>query len=173
MAVRAPRPYVLYVRWFANGGWEMTQELIVATFKDLDVAERAARDFRNFEKDDGGFKVESGVMVQKDVAGKLTVIEKYTQPFWGTVIGAVTGGLVGLLGGPVGVIAGLTVGAGAGLAAHAIEGILDSKLTKSISNELLPGSVALILEVKEPPLFEVENVVLGYGGKLFHQSLPW
>ena len=94
----------------------MTQKLIVATFKDLDVAQRAARDFRNFEIDDGGFKIESGVMVQKDVAGKLTVIEKYTQPFWGTVIGAVTGGLVGLLGGPVGVIAGLTVGAGAGLA---------------------------------------------------------
>lgn len=151
----------------------MAQKLIVATFNDLDVAERAARDFRNFEKDGDGFKIESGVMVQKDAAGKLTVLDKYTQPFWGTVIGAVTGGLIGLLGGPVGVVAGFTVGASAGLAGHAVEGILDSKLTKSISNELLPGKVALILEVKEPSPFEVENVVLGYGGKVFHQQLAW
>ncbi|MFM0732367.1 DUF1269 domain-containing protein [Paraburkholderia sediminicola] len=151
----------------------MTQKMVVATFNDVDVAQRAARDFRNFEKDNDGFKIESGVMVQKDAAGKLTVLDKYTQPFWGTVIGAVTGGLIGLLGGPVGAIAGLTIGASAGLTGHAIEAILDSKLTKAIPSELQPGSVALILEVKEPSPFEVENIVLGYGGKVFRQPLPW
>lgn len=151
----------------------MAQELIVATFNDLDVAERAARDFKYFEKDGDGFRIESGAMVQKDASGKLTVLEKYTQAFWGTVIGAVTGGLIGLLGGPAGVIAGVTIGAGAGLAGHTVEDILDGKLTKSISSELLPGSVALILEVKTPPLFEIEDVVRGYGGKVFHQPLAW
>ncbi|MFL9966787.1 hypothetical protein PQR02_38700 [Paraburkholderia sediminicola] len=74
---------------------------------------------------------------------------------------------------PAGAIAGFTIGAGAGLAGHAVEDILDGKLTKSISGELLPGSVALILEVKEPPLFEIEDVVLGDGGKVFHQPLAW
>jgi uncharacterized membrane protein len=151
----------------------MAQELVVATFKDLDVALRAARDFKNFETDNVGFKIESGVMVQKDAEGKLTVLHQYTQSFWGTVISAVTGGLIGLLGGPAGVIAGVTIGAGAGLAGHAVEDILDKKLTKSIASELLPGSVALILEAKEPAPFEVENVVLGYGGKVFRQPLAW
>ncbi|SAK57148.1 DUF1269 domain-containing protein [Caballeronia ptereochthonis] len=151
----------------------MAQELVVATFKNLDVAERAARDFRNFETDNVGFKIESGVMVQNDAAGQLTVLHKYTQSFWGTVIGAVTGGLIGLLGGPAGVLAGLTIGAGAGLAGRAVEDVLDRRLTKSISSELLPGNVALILEVKEPAPFEVENVVLGYGGKVFRQPLAW
>lgn len=151
----------------------MAPKLVVATFKNLDVAEKAVCDLRNFEKDNDGFKIESGVMVQKDASGKLAVLHKFTQPFWGTVIGAATGGLIGLLGGPAGAIAGFSIGAGAGLAGHAVEAILDSGLTKSVSNELRPGSVALILEVKEPPLFEVENIVLGYGGKLFHQSLVW
>lgn len=54
----------------ANGA-----KLIVTTFKDLDVAERAARDFRNFEKGNEGFKIESRVKVQKDAAGKLTILE--------------------------------------------------------------------------------------------------
>jgi uncharacterized membrane protein len=151
----------------------MTQKLIVATFDNLDVAQRAARDFSNFEKDGDGFKIESGVMVQKHADGKLTVLNQYTESYWGSLMGAVTGGLIGLLGGPVGVIAGMTIGAGAGLAGHAIEHMLDSKLTKAIADELKPGSFALILEAKEPPEYEIQNVVLGYGGKVFAQPLSW
>lgn len=151
----------------------MTQKLVVATFDNLDVAQRAARDLRNFEKDGDGFKIESGAMVQKSADGKLAVLSQYTESYWGTVIGAVTGGLIGLLGGPLGALAGVTIGAGAGLAGHAIEHVLDAKLTKAITEELKPGSVALILETKEPPEYEIENVVLGYGGKVFTQPLSW
>jgi len=151
----------------------MTQKLVVATFDNLDVAQRAARDFRNFEKDGDGFKIESGAMVQKSADGKLTVLNQYTESYWGSVVGAVTGGLIGLLGGPPGVLAGVTIGAAAGLAGHAIEHVLDSKLTKAIADELRPGSVALILEAKEPPEYEIENVVSGYGGKVFTQPLSW
>ncbi|QBR01093.1 DUF1269 domain-containing protein [Paraburkholderia pallida] len=147
----------------------MTQKLVVATFDNLDVAQRAARDFKNFEKDGDGFKIESGAMVQKSADGKLTVLSQYTESYWGTVIGAVTGGLIGLIGGPLGALAGVTIGAGAGIAEH----VFDSKLTKSISEELKPGSVALIIEAKEPPEYEIENVVLGYGGKVFTQPLSW
>ena len=45
--------------------------------------------------------------------------------------------------------------------------------SKAISDELQPGSVALILETQEPPEYEIENVVLGYGGKVFTQPLAW
>jgi uncharacterized membrane protein len=151
----------------------MAQKLIVATFDNLDVAQRCARDLNNFVKDDDGFKIESGVMVQKGADGKLTVLKEYTESYWGTVIGAVTGGLIGLLTGPLGVVAGAAVGAGTALSGHAIEHLLDSKMTTAIEGELRPGSVALILETKEPPEYEVENVVLGYGGKLFTQPLSW
>jgi uncharacterized membrane protein len=151
----------------------MSQKLIVTIFGDVDTAKRAARDFKNFEQKDDGFRIESGVMVQKNAAGKLTVLDTHAMSLWGTVIGAVTGGLIGLLGGPVGAIAGFTIGASAGLAGHLLEDVLDGDLTTSIENELRPGSVALILEAEEASPFEVENVVLGYGGKVFRQPLPW
>ncbi|MFP6561675.1 DUF1269 domain-containing protein [Paraburkholderia sp. B3] len=151
----------------------MTQELIAATFDNPDMAQRAARDLHNFEKDGDGFKIESGVMVEKGADGKATVLEQYTESYWGTVIGAVTGGLVGLLGGPAGAIAGVAAGAAAGLAGHAVEHVLDSKLTSAIETELQAGNVALILETREPPLDEVEEVVRGYGGQIFTQPLSW
>lgn len=87
------------------------------------------------------------------------------------MIGAVTGGLIGLPGGPAGAIASFSIGAGAGLAGHAVKNVLESRLTKFISSEFQGGSVALILVVEEPSPFEVENVVLGYGGKVFRQPL--
>ncbi|MDR3099595.1 MAG: DUF1269 domain-containing protein [Paraburkholderia sp.] len=151
----------------------MTQKLIVATFDNLDVTQRAARDLHNFEKAGDGFKIESGVMVEKTADGTLHVLTQYTESYWGAVIGAISGGLIGLLGGLPGAIAGVAAGAGAGLAGHALEHILDKKLTSEIELELRAGSFALILEVKNPPEYEVENVVLGYGGKVFTQSLAW
>lgn len=151
----------------------MAQELLVATFDNLDSAQRAARDFRNFETDGVGLKIESGVMVQKHADGTCTVLDQYTHAYWGTVVGAVTGGLIGLLGGPVGAIAGMTIGAGAALGGRAVESLLDSRLTQSIEAELKSGSVALILEAKEESTTEVDEVVRGYGGTLFRQKLAW
>lgn len=150
----------------------MTQKF-VATFDNLDVAHRCARDINNFVKDDDGLKIESGIMGQKGADGRLTVLKEYTESYWGAVIGAVTGGLIGLLAGPLGIVAGTAVGAGAALSGHAIEHILDRKMITAIEGELRPGSVALILETEEPPEYEIENVVLGYGGKLFTQPLSW
>jgi DNA-binding transcriptional LysR family regulator/uncharacterized membrane protein len=151
--------------------YQMAQQLIVAVFDSVDVAERAGRDFRNFEEKDLGFKIESGVLVQKDAIGQLNVLDKYTRPFWGTVIGALTGGLIGMLGGPAGAIVGFTVGASGGLAGHAIKETLDNELVASIASKLTAGSVAFILEAQEASPFEVDNIVLGYGGSVFRKSL--
>jgi uncharacterized membrane protein len=149
----------------------MAQQLIVAVFDSVNVAERASRDFRNFEEKDVGFKIESGVLVQKDATGKLILLDKQARPFSGTVIGALTGVLIGMLGGPAGALLGLTIGASGGLAEHAIKDILDSELVTSVSSKLTPGSVAFILEAQEASPFEVDNIVLGYGGSVFRKPL--
>lgn len=151
----------------------MAQQLIVAVFDNVSIAERAGVDFRNFEEKDIGFKIDSGVLVQKDASGKLIVLDKQTRPFWGTVIGALTGGLIGLLGGPTGAILGFTVGASAGLTGHALDDVLDNELTNSISSKLTSGSVAFILEAEEASPFEVDNIVRGYGGTVFRKPLAW
>jgi DNA-binding transcriptional LysR family regulator/uncharacterized membrane protein len=152
--------------------YQMAQQLIVAVFDSVDVAERAGRDFRNFEEKDLGFKIESGVLVQKDATGKLILLDKQTRPFWGTVIGALTGGLIGMLGGPVGSILGFTIGASGGLAEHAIKDALDDDLVAAITGKLSSGHVAFILEAQEASPFEVDNIVLGYGGTIFRKPLP-
>lgn len=67
----------------------MTQQLIVAVFSNVTDAEKAAADFRTLEGEDANFKIDSGVMVQKDLAGKVSLLGTKTQPFWGVVIGAI------------------------------------------------------------------------------------
>ena len=76
-----------------------------------------------------------------------------------------------MLGGPTGAILGFTIGASGGLAEHAIKDILDNELVASISGKLTPGSVAFILEAEEASPFEVDNVMLGYGGSVFRKPL--
>lgn len=149
----------------------MARQLIVADFDSVDVAERAGRDFRNFEEKDLGFKIESGVLVQKNATGELILLDEYTRPFWGTVLGALTGGLIGMPGGPVGAVVGFTIGASGGLAEHAIKDTLDGELVASISGKLTAGRVAFILEAQEASPFEVDNIVLGYGGSVFRRPL--
>lgn len=149
----------------------MAQQLIVAVFDSVDIAERAGRDLRNFEEKDLGFKIESGVLVQKESAGKLKLLDEHTRPFWGTVIGALTGGLIGMLGGPVAAALGFTIGASGGLAEREIKEKLDHAWVESISSKLAAGSVAFILEAQEATPFEVDNIVRGYGGSIVRQSL--
>ncbi|CAH2785023.1 MAG: hypothetical protein CPDRYMAC_2283 [uncultured Paraburkholderia sp.] len=147
----------------------MAKELIVAVFDSVDIAGRAGRDFQNFAEKDIGFKIESGVLVQKDASGKLTVLEKESRSFWGTAIGAITGGLIGLLGGPVGAALGFAVGGGA-LAEHEIRKMFDDDVVAAISAKLASGSVAFILEAQEASPFEVDNIVKGYGGSVFRKA---
>ncbi|MBP0595737.1 LysR family transcriptional regulator [Paraburkholderia sp. LEh10] len=147
----------------------MPQQLIVAVFDSEDTAEKASRDLKGYEDKGDGFKVQSGVLVQKDAAGKISLLERQTRSLWGTVIGAITGGLVGMLGGPAVAVLGFTVGASGGLAMHTIEDVLDDESIEAISEKLRLGAVALIVEAQEPSPFEVDNIVRGYKGDIFRK----
>nr|WP_052420847.1 DUF1269 domain-containing protein [Paraburkholderia ferrariae] len=88
-------------------------------------------------------------MAEKDEAGKVTLPGTKTHPFWGVVIGAVTGSLIGLLGGPSGALLGFTIGASTGLAGVALIDLLDHEFIDSISGDFSPGTVAILLEASE------------------------
>ncbi|MFL9990588.1 DUF1269 domain-containing protein [Paraburkholderia sediminicola] len=149
----------------------MAQQLIVAVFSNVADAEKAGMDFRNLEEKDASFKVESGVMVQKDPAGKVTLLGTKTQPFWGVVIGAITGGLIGMLGGPSGAILGFTIGASTGLAGVALIDILDHEFVDSISGDFAPGCVAIILEAAEATPDAVDKIVAAHRGTDYRKPL--
>lgn len=146
----------------------MTRQLIVAIFDNATDAGKASRDFDALSEKDEGFHIERGVMVQKEPAGKLTVLDTEVRTFWGGVVGALSGALIGMLGGPAGATAGLAAGAGTGAAATAL---LDSAFVESVSAQLPPGSVACILEAKELTPFSVDNFVKGFGGKVLRRAL--
>ena len=150
----------------------MTKQLIVAVFGNVDLAQKAARDFDALSQKDVGFTIENGVIAEKDAAGKLALLGAETHPFWGGVVVAITGGLLGMLGGPVGAVAGMTAGASTGLIADtAGNTLLDAEFVEMVSAKLAPGSVAVILEAKEATPFSVDNVVTGFGGTVFRNAL--
>lgn len=150
----------------------MTRQLIVAVFGSVDTARRAANDFDALSEKNEGFHIENGVVVEKDANGKLAVLDAESRPFKGGVIGAIAGGLLGLLAGPLGVVTGMAAGAGAGILAQAAgNALLDGTFVETVAARLVPGSVAVILEAKEDTPFSVDNVVTGFGGKVFRQTL--
>ncbi|HZT55478.1 MAG TPA: hypothetical protein VFA35_04575 [Burkholderiaceae bacterium] len=122
--------------------------MIVAVFDSVDVAEKAGRDFRGIEDKDEGFKIERGVLVQKDATGRLIVLDQPTRPFWASVLGAITGGL----------------------ADHAIKDLLDGEWVASISGQLAPGAVVFVLQAQEASPFAIDNIVLGYRGTVFRKA---
>lgn len=150
----------------------MANTLIVAVFNTLVSAEKACQDFRDFAEKDEGFTIHSGVVVQKEDSGSLTILERQTRSWWGTAIGALSGTLIGMLGGPVGSILGFTAGASAGLAGHALRTLLDSEFVKAVSAKLQPGTAAVILEADEASPFAVDNIVTGYGGSVHRKAFP-
>lgn len=133
----------------------MTSQLIVAVFDSVDTARRAANDFDALSEKNEGFHIENGVVVEKDANGELAVLDAESRPFRGGVIGAIAGGLLGML------------------AQAADNTLLDGTFVETVAARLVPGSVAVILEAKEDTPFSVDNVVAGFGGKVFrHARVP-
>lgn len=58
------------------------------------------------------------------------------------------------------------------MAEHAIKDAFDDDLVAAITSKLSSGHVAFILEAQEASPFEVDNIVLGYGGTIFRKPLP-
>ncbi len=150
----------------------MTKQLIVAVFDRVEVAQKAGHDFKATSEKDEGFHIESCVLAQKNAAGNIIVLDTETRSFWGAVIGALTGSLIGMLGGPVGSAVGLAVGASAGTAVDTVRmDVLDREFVETVSSEILPGRVALIVEAKESTPFAIDNIVQGFGGTVFRRPL--
>jgi len=162
----------LQTKFLEKGNRQMPKQLIVAVFDSVDVAQKAGHDFRATSEKNEGFHIESCVLVQKDAAGKIIVLDTETRSFWGAVIGALTGSLIGMLGGPVGSAVGLAVGASAGATADTVRmDMLDREFVETVSNEILPRRVALIVEAKESTPFSVDNIVQSFGGTAFRRPV--
>ena len=149
----------------------MVDNIIVATFSNVNAAHDAARAIKDL-KDAGGtkFKLKSGVIVTKDERGSVSVLESDVHPFHGTKVGVVVGGLIGLIGGvPLATLAAL-LGATVGLINDAGMAILGSATVTSIKSEMQPGMTAVIIEADEASPNAVDDIVAQGGGRVFRQA---
>jgi len=150
---------------------EMTDRLIVATFKDTNSAYDAASAIKNL-KDSRltEFKLKAGVMVKKDDRGNVSLIEDRNRPLVGTAVGTAAGALIGLLGGAPGVAIGAAIGATTGLGGDAVMAALDSDFVDSVTDGMRPGMTAIIVEADEGSTRAIDDIVALGGGHVYRQA---
>jgi uncharacterized membrane protein len=149
----------------------MSDQIIVATFSDTNSAYDAAAALKAL-KDKGvvDFKPKAGVMVKKDDKGNVSVLETKDRPLWGTGIGTVAGALVGLIGGAPGAALGAALGATSGMTGDAVMASLDEGFVESVTKEMRPGMIALIVEADEKSTRPVDDIVKLGGGHVYRQA---
>src|SRR5687768_4000996 len=160
----------------------MASQVIVATLDNRNQAYDTAYDIDRL--DDSVVDFKSGVIVEKDRLGNVTTLEtRNLGSAWvlaGTVGGALLGILLGALAGPGGAAVGSAAGAAVGSApaaggllggavgatADVAEWGLKQSTIDDISAMLLPGRVALVMEVEEGSTEPIDAAVMRHGGIL-------
>jgi uncharacterized membrane protein len=149
----------------------MSDQIIVATFKDTNSAYDAASAIKKLkEQGIADFKPKAGIMIKKDDRGNVSVIESKDRLPFGTAVGTATGALVGLLAGAPGAAIGAAIGATSGLAGDTVMAALDSDFVDSVTRDLRPGMAAIIVEADEKSTRPVDDVVQSKGGHVYRQA---
>lgn len=120
----------------------MAKKLIVAVFDSVATAERAARDFMECSEKDEGFRLELGVVAQRDATGRLNVLEREPHTFFGA-----------LFSGP------------------ATKDMLETEFVTSTTADLGPHAAAVILRAQEATPFDVDNIVSADAGTVFRKDM--
>ena len=128
----------------------MVDNIIVATFSNVNAAHNAAKAIGDLTKADGThLKLKSGVILTKDAHGDVSVLEFEIHLFHGTKVGAVVGGLIGLIGGAPLAAVGALLGATLGAVNDSGMAVLKSFSMTSFKDEMQPGTTAVIIEANK------------------------
>jgi uncharacterized membrane protein len=128
--------------------YDMSLELIVATFADEAAAKAAYHELRDAEKEEYILLVDAAV-VTRDSENRLHLEEQHDMKAGpGALLGAGIGAILGFIGGPIGLLVGGAAGAAVGAAAAegSDAGILDERL-KEFADALKPGASMVLVAV--------------------------
>ena len=152
-------------------GTRMTDRIIVATFDNTNAAYDAASAIKDL-KTAGivDFKLKTGVMINKDDRGNVSVLESKDRHLLGTAVGTVSGALIGLIGGAPGSALGAALGATTGLTGDAVMAGLDDDFVESVTRDIRPGTTAVIVEADEGSTRPVDDIVTRGGGRVYRQA---
>src|SRR4051794_19632062 len=128
--------------------FDMSLELVIATFADEATAKAAYDEIREAEKEEYILLVDAAV-VNRDHENKLHIHEEHDMKAGpGALLGAGIGTILGFIGGPLGLLIGGAAGAAVGAAAAQTTdaGIPDEALEK-YAEALKPGTSMVIVAV--------------------------
>ena len=116
------------------------------------------------------FKLKTGVMLNKDGLGNVSLLEGKDRPLLGTAVGTATGALIGLMAGAPGAAVGAALGATTGLSTDTIMAAMDDDFVQDVTSDLLPGTTAIIVEANEGSTRPVDDIVALSGGHVYRQD---
>ena len=149
----------------------MADRIIVATFNDTNAAYDAARAIQNLKQAGiTDFKLKTGVMLNKDNLGNVSLLESKDRTLFGTAVGTATGALIGLLAGAPGMAVGAALGATSGLGADAVMAAVDGDFVEDVTSDLRPGTTAIIVEANEGSTRAVDDIVALGCGHVYRQE---
>lgn len=136
-------------------------KMIVTVFDSEKQAYEGSQALQQLESE-GSIGLYAVAVISKDSEGKVELKQAADQGPLGTAVGMLTGSLIGLLGGPVGMAVGSITGASLGSIDDLNHAGVDAQFLAEVSEELLPGSSAVVAEVAEgwttPLTTRMENI---------------
>jgi uncharacterized membrane protein len=143
--------------------------LIAVAYDDVDTARNTLRTLNDLSAEHA-ITLEDAVIVEHRPDGKVKLHQTARAGAVGAAGGALWGGLIGLL--FLAPFLGAAVGAAAGGATGAMTDIgVDDTFMKHLSEDLEPGSAAVIVLVRESTPDKVLPRISPYGGRVIHSSL--
>jgi|SRR6516164_3891958 uncharacterized membrane protein len=140
-------------------------KFVVAIFPDEVKASDEARRLKELASKDSGSVLKSLAVVGRTPDGKLHVKESIVEGASGAAAGALIGALAGLpAGGPAAAALGATAGVLFGISADLLNRDAGTAFLENVSRELFPGKVAIVAEVPEDRIRDIQGQMEAVGG---------
>lgn len=141
----------------------MTRNIVVITWTDESKAYQALSDLRSTNEE----RINQAGVVRHNLDGTLELMDSDSRNAdMATLSGGLIGGLVGILGGPLGLLLGMTGGALVGALVDADDDDDEELIVARITEKLLPGTTALLIDVDESDTSLIDTLALTSGGSM-------
>jgi uncharacterized membrane protein len=143
--------------------------LIAVAYDDVDTARDILRTLNDLSVEQA-ITLDDAVIAEHQADGKIKLHQTVKPGAVGAAGGALWGGLIGLL--FLAPFLGAAIGAASGGAPGAMTDVgVDDDFIKRLSEDLQPGSAAVIVLVRESTPDKVLPRISPYGGRVIHSSL--
>lgn len=141
---------------------------VVVTFPDQSSAYEAVSAFDALHME-GTVSVYGTTVVKREPDGTLTTQQRMPEVGVGSGVGALLGALIGAFAGPAGAAIGLATGAATGAVGGFVHGEVSDEYLEDISEQMPPGTYAVLAEVSEGWTAPIDTRMKALGGTVLRE----